>query len=358
MCDRDNCEDGACDPSHSFNQAFAKYFKIDEGVEEEAEIVGEEIVEKVGEVVKRDKWGKRLCEHNRVKTKCKECGGSSICEHGRIRSRCKECGGSSICKHNIIRSICKECGGASICEHNKNKSICKECGGSQICKHGRRKSRCKECKGGSICEHNRIKSHCKECGGSSLCKTPLCETMANKKFQGYCYRCFIQMFPDNQIVRNHKTKERNVADYIREQFPNYTITLDKRISDGCSARKPDIFIDFGEYVLIIEIDENQHRKYDCSCEDKRLMILFRDAGSRPMVMIRFNPDQYYDKKGKSIASCWGYTIEKGLCRVKDNKKKEWQKRLETLKEAIELQINYSGERKDIDVIHLFYDENL
>lgn len=64
------------------------------------------------------------------------------------------------------------------------------------------------------------------------------------------------------------------------------------------------------------------------------------------------------KWGKSVASCWGYTKERGLCRVKDYKKQEWEARLETLKNAIQFQIGYTGERKEIDVIHLFYDEGL
>ena len=54
------------------------------------------------------------CEHGRVRSKCKECGGGSICEHGRERHRCKECGGGSICEHGRIRSRCKDCGGPRI----------------------------------------------------------------------------------------------------------------------------------------------------------------------------------------------------------------------------------------------------
>ena len=49
--------------------------------------------------------GTRLkCEHNRERSKCKECGGASICEHQREKSQCKECGGASICEHNKRRS--------------------------------------------------------------------------------------------------------------------------------------------------------------------------------------------------------------------------------------------------------------
>ena len=68
-----------------------------------------------------------LCEHNRERSKCKDCGGSSICEHNRQRSNCKDCGGSSICEHNRRRSNCKDCGGGSICEHNRRRSRCKDC---------------------------------------------------------------------------------------------------------------------------------------------------------------------------------------------------------------------------------------
>ena len=41
------------------------------------------------------KW-QYMCEHDRQRSKCKECGGSSICEHGRQRNTCKECGGASM----------------------------------------------------------------------------------------------------------------------------------------------------------------------------------------------------------------------------------------------------------------------
>lgn len=186
----------------------------------------------------------------------------------------------------------------------------------------------------------------------------LCPTFASKKYyKGYCYRCFIYTFPDSPILRNHKTKERTVADYIKEEFSDYDFKFDKIIQDGCSRRRPDILLDMVEYVIIIEIDENQHQNYDCSCENKRLMEIFQDCGSRPLVMIRFNPDQYYNN-AKSIPSCWTTTNDRGLCIVKPAKKKEWESRLEKLKETIQLQIDFSEERKNIDVIHLFYDQLL
>jgi hypothetical protein len=113
---------------------------------------------------------KNRCEHNREKSRCKDCGGSGICEHNRIKSTCKDCGGGGICEHNRQKSTCKDCGGSSICEHDRRKSQCKDCGGGSICEHNREKAKCKDCGGGSICEHNRIKSRCKDCGGGSICE--------------------------------------------------------------------------------------------------------------------------------------------------------------------------------------------
>ena len=106
---------------------------------------------------------KNKCEHNRVKSTCKECCGGSVCEHGRQKSTCKDCGGSCICEHNRVKSTCKECKGGNICEHGRRKSTCKECKGGSICEHNRMKQVCKECGGSGICKHNRYKARCKDC---------------------------------------------------------------------------------------------------------------------------------------------------------------------------------------------------
>jgi len=113
--------------------------------------------------VRRNRSQHKLCEHQRQRSACKNCGGSSICEHQRMRSKCKQCGGSSICKHQRHLSACKDCGGSSICEHQRERSKCIECGGSSICEHQRVRSRCQECGVGNICEHQRVRSRCQTC---------------------------------------------------------------------------------------------------------------------------------------------------------------------------------------------------
>ena len=302
--------------------------------------------------------GNGICDHGRQKSRCKECGGISICIHGRQKPQCKECGGSSICEHNMRKSICKECGGISICEHGRQKSRCKECGGSSICIHGRQKPQCKECGGGSICEHGKFKSQCKPCGGNALCKSSFCETYKNKnkKYKGYCTRCYIHLFPDEPISRNYKTKEYAVLEFIRNNYPDHTWVNDKIIDGGCSKKRPDIFLELLTHSIIIEIDENQHKTYD-NCEIKRINLLFEDLGDRHIVFIRFNPDDYLNKNNKKFTSCWGID-RNGLSSVKKSKKNEWEHRLDTLKSLVDryLNIDEIDLSEPITNEYLFYDE--
>jgi hypothetical protein len=178
---------------------------------------------------------------------------------------------------------------------------------------------------------------------------------AVEKYAGHCRRCYVYTFPENTLVRNYKTKERVIADHIREAFPECNFIMDRKISGGISARRPDIFLDCTSYVVVIEIDENQHMAYDCTCENKRLTQLFQDAGCRPLAMIRFNPDEYIDCKKVAHTSCWSKAAS-GLCAIKKNKASEWDTRIKVLSDTLKyvLEDKVASERKEIEVIHLFY----
>ena len=186
------------------------------------------------------------------------------------------------------------------------------------------------------------------------CKNNLCYVRSQNKYEGYCLRCFIYTFPDKPVSRNYKTKETSVSDFVKSKYPNLTWITDKKIQNSCSKRRPDILLDLGYQILIIEIDENQHTFYDCSCDNKRMMEISKDLEHRPIIFIRFNPDEYINKDIK-VDSCWE-TNKLGICVVKKNKKEEWNNRLESL----ENQINYWIEPKNktnktIETIQLFYD---
>jgi hypothetical protein len=185
------------------------------------------------------------------------------------------------------------------------------------------------------------------------CKSEWCKTYITEKYDGYCLYCYINLFPDKPVSRNYKTKEYSVVEFVKNKFPEYNWISDKKIKDGCSRRRPDLLLDLGYQVIIVEIDENQHIDYDCSCENKRLMELSQDLDHRPIVFIRFNPDDY-KKDGLNITSCWGNN-KKGITVIKKSKKDEWIQRLNSLEE----QINYwiypeNITNKTVEIIQLFY----
>jgi hypothetical protein len=304
----------------------------------------------------KDCGGSQICKHGRHKSTCKECGGSSICQHGIQKQTCKDCGGSAFCEHGMQKAKCKECGGSAFCEHGIQKQTCKDCGGSAFCEHGIQKQTCKDCGGSSICQHGKQKAFCKDCGGSALCKSSWCETTGNKKYEGYCFRCFCFLFPDKPVSRNYKTKETEVFNFVKDTFPEQTWISDKVIAEGCSRRRPDILCDLGYQVIIVEVDENNHESYDCSCENKRVVQLSQDVGHRPLVIIRFNPDKYIDENGKVVKSCWSESKETRKLRVDKKEENNWIRRLDVLRETVKYWINPENMTdKMIEIVELFYD---
>ena len=79
--------------------------------------------------------------------------------------------------------------------------------------------------------------------------------------------CFMSLFPAETVFRNYKTKEGAVLSHINQYFPELNVVPDRRINSGCSAKRPDIFIDLLTHVIIVEIDENAHMTYDQGCEN-------------------------------------------------------------------------------------------
>jgi hypothetical protein len=190
---------------------------------------------------------------------------------------------------------------------------------------------------------------------NTYCISEWCTTRPNLKCEGYCLFCYMNLFPDKPIARNYKTKEKMVVDFIIESFCGLSWITDKKVQDGCSRRRPDLLLDLGYQVIIIEIDENQHIKYDCSCENKRLMEISQDIGHRNIVFIRFNPDEYILSDNTKVKSCWKFN-KHGIVYVPKNKESEWSLRLLSLKTQIEYWLNHQT-YKMIETVQLYYNEN-
>ena len=186
---------------------------------------------------------------------------------------------------------------------------------------------------------------------SKRCKTHMCDIIVSNKYLGYCFYCFSNIYPEKCI--NYKTKEQRVIDYVQINFTNLTWIHNKMIQDGCSKKRPDLLVDLGYQLIIIEIDENQHIGYQEICENKRIMQLSLDLNHRPIIFIHFNPDEYL-KDGYKVDSCWTKTKYKGLIKIKNEN--EWNHRLNTLKNEINFWINPENKiDKMIHIVQLFFD---
>ena len=187
---------------------------------------------------------------------------------------------------------------------------------------------------------------------NNKCISVNCETIVRykRKYNGYCLRCFINLFPNAKNSKNYKIKEQHVVDFIKENFTQHFI-FDKSVDGACSRKRPDAYLDLFTHVIVIECDENQH-KYGYSCENKRMMLLFNDFGNRPIVFIRLNPDSYINHYNKKIQSCFKYHNFSQVPVVKN--KKEWLNRLNELKIKISKYIK-NIPNKEITEEYLFFD---
>jgi hypothetical protein len=320
----------------------------------------------------RECGGSSICEHGKQRCTCRQCGGASICEHNKRRQNCQQCGGASICEHDKQRHLCLECKGSSICGHDKQQHHCKQCGGSSICDHDKERQYCRECKGASICEHDIRRDTCKQCGGSSICvhnkhqwscrecfthPQNFCEICTNiyvnKKSRTYplCLRCYCLTHPDEKIPTRFKMKEHHILDYLCSYCPDYDFIHDQVIEGGCSQRRPDLFLECGTHSLIIEIDEDQHLEY--KCEDKRTMQIFTDLGSRPLVVLRFNPDKYTNADGQQVRCLFTFGHD-NLIVVEDLT--QLDQRVYILSQRIRYHVE-NVPLKELTVERLYYDES-
>ena len=235
--------------------------------------------------------------------------------------------GKNLCKHKVVKNLCLLC---------KNKSICK---------HGRSKIYCVICKGSMICGHFCYRKSCRVCNKDKYCKHDWCDNYKDGK-DNICLSCKVHLYPDKFNVEQ-KTKEQLIASSIIKKFNNVTWILNKQVECGNSKKRPDMMLDLGNQVILIEIDENEHTNY--SCENKRLCELFLDCASRPFVCIRFNPDSY-KIEDKKIEGCFSFDEKNNIIVNQE----EFEKRFEILVEKINYYLE-NGSSKDIECIKLFYD---
>ncbi|MCP4255821.1 MAG: hypothetical protein GY775_20960, partial [Candidatus Scalindua sp.] len=164
--------------------------------------------------------------------------------------------------------------------------------------------------------------------------------------------CFANLFPDTPVARNYRTKENTVPTFLKEKLPNTTWKYNKSVENGCSRRRPDLPLDMGSHIVIVEVDENSHVGYDPTCEEKRLREIWGDVFHRKIVFVRFNTDGYKNEDGNNVPSPW--RMNKLGCTIRPKWKAAWEVRLEDLWLTILYYTESSNINSEFELVHLYY----
>lgn len=115
--------------------------------------------------------------------------------------------------------------------------------------------------------------------------------------EGLCFSCFAFTYPESVTVKNFLVKERFIVNYLKDKHPEYTWRYNKFLN-SCIKYRPDLLLDLGTHVIIIEIDEHQHNtELYKDCDLKRTYDILAEL-ARPLIMLRINPDAYKNGETK------------------------------------------------------------
>ena len=307
----------------------------------------------------------RPCEHRNNGTELPECltdgcifkkrrssGLCDSCEHKRNGTEPPECltDGCKSKKHHGS-GLC------IICERKRNGTQPPDCltddckakkyystGFCELCEHKRngtqRPPQTCPCNG-PICPNTGRHTNC-----------PYGIQYTKKHYDKQCVRCFCATYPNDQRAIMAKiflhAKEQCVREVLQTAFPEHRWTFDRGFAVGVRQR-PDVQLKLpldnaNHRILIVEVDEDSHRTYDCAMERRREEIFQAHTYSTTdIVMIRFNPDAYTDYNGFSHPSCFKYNRISGTVRVDSEQRTQWQVRCEDLISVVDFFMDSSNE---------------
>lgn len=108
-------------------------------------------------------------------------------------------------------------------------------------------------------------------------------------------RC--QYCDPNEFNKTRLAKQNRVKQWLDANDIAYD-SCDRRIEHGqCFEYRPDFVFDCGTHMVVLEIDENQHKERAELCECVRMVNIFQSFGM-PTKFVRYNPDAYRIKKTK------------------------------------------------------------
>jgi hypothetical protein len=158
-----------------------------------------------------------------------------------------------------------------------------------------------------------------------------------KKLCKYCDIREESSFVCKECKKVKNKKEWGIVRYLRSKIKTSFEYNSSEMLQGCSRRRPDIFFDLDFHCVIVEIDENQHKRYEESCECVRINEIVNGIGGKSLIIIRYNPDSVKHKK-KILKFSAADKVDLLVKIIQDELKKDYDSFI-------------------VKIIQLFYDDN-
>tara|TARA_B100001094_G_scaffold283809_1_gene296817 strand:- start:310 stop:984 length:675 start_codon:yes stop_codon:yes gene_type:complete len=177
---------------------------------------------------------------------------------------------------------------------------------------------------------------------------------------------FLLDFTFDFLLLDFLAQEPNVVfDFIKSNYDNKEIKQKYNIIDiiydkYSGNKRPDIVFICENYVIVIEVDEFQHKHNSQPGEiyskenEKNKMNLIREhylKENKKTIYLRFNPDDYLNKNNIKIKSPWEKNENRKLVLIN---KDDWDNRLRILKQKIDYYLK-KEKIKNNSTNYLFYD---
>ncbi len=161
------------------------------------------------------------------------------CEHGRRKDRCKDCGGNGMCEHNKRKLYCKDCVEVKCVSTVEDATDAKTVVGHKYVSITEEEVNIKTAvvvRYVSTTNTNKTVQTVVAGGAfyKSL-KTVGSRTTGNRKLNGYCSHCFVNIFPEDPraLMVRKKSKELQVMTDI---FSKYSGFKNDKPVYGCLCR--------------------------------------------------------------------------------------------------------------------------
>ena len=106
--------------------------------------------------------------------------------------------------------------------------------------------------------------------------------------------------------RPRLAKQREVLQFLDHRFTEHpydsTDVVPQELKDCNRRERPDVMWDRPDRVVILEVDEDQHKNRPCQCEQTRMMNVSQALGCERTVWIRYNPDSFSSVESRKWTS--------------------------------------------------------